>query len=383
MQVVKNYEFERVPDGPTFLTMVIKNTTSTDVNMEFDTTLPNPILQKPSDYVASIVRFTLPNASTPLLTWDDGYWWTTGLDNPPVYQYHAGVYHMRLGYNGTYITTEARMYRAQNENIDGTIPALHPPSATLIGPATPEYNFNYNYSSANRHIWEVQNLVDILNGTVEYMWTKLNGLVALPTADLPLFSYDETTQLFTVRALTSAYEASVATPITLDIDLPLEYMLQGISVKSLASSWYNILFKNRIMNVSGNYITNTQQGSSFDRWCDLKSIVFSSNLPARNEYYSASNADPSQPDVSNATFPILQDFSTAELAVDKFHNAFSYNSITPYRQVALLSDCPFYSINVTCSRIDYKGMRYPMQLPALTGADIKIMFTKRKDTSFI
>ena len=88
-------------------------------------------------------------------------------------------------------------------------------------------------------------------------------------------------------------------------------------------------------NTVGNICTMTQQAPSFPLMCSFGSLVLTSNLPVVNEYVGQSTR-----------FPIIQDYVPNDLDISTFYDNIVYNAIFPYRTTDLISETPFYSVEL-------------------------------------
>jgi hypothetical protein len=324
-------------EGPLFYTLNVSNQTNIAQKLSFEANSTSAaILEKPDDYDVSIIRFSIPNINTPILTFKDDY------------------FYMKMEYNG---------------HITAAFPVVY---------------INQNALVSVKSVWDIQNIIDMLNVTLTTCFNTLNGIITLPTSAIPYFIYDEKTCLISFNSDVRYYEASLTNPIKIYYNLPLLNILSGIGSYEVIQggvSWYLMYPKNRIINVVSNILTIAQQAPTIDLYSSFKGLVFTTNLPIKNETtsYSYIGGNISQP----FTIPILQDYLPTDLIVSTFYNNIVYNAVgSPYRQTSLVS-----STHLTNMKIDVYYLDSSFNLNSITVApnlssSIKLMFTKKLQNKY-
>lgn len=313
----------------TYYNLSLQNPTDASIPLKFDVSLNIPFIKKPSDYDVSIVRFVLPNFETPLLTFSDNF------------------YKMYMSYNGSSVN-QFIQFVSRDSN------------------------------SSNRSVWDMAQIIQMLNATIGTLYTALDAIVTLPTSDMPYFTYSETSKLITFTANKNYFASSLATPIVISFNSPLLTWLFGLpsfgripDALGVPTVYDLLVIDLKNNTVSTNYYAMTAQAPSTDILSDFDRVVITSNLPIANEYSGTATA-----------LPIIQDYTPGDLDVSTFYNKIVYNAVTPYRQTRLIGDSAFYSIRMDCYVQNSSGTLFPMLLPPHQGANIKIMFTEHDRNNY-
>jgi len=302
-----------------YYNLTLRNTSGVSIPMRFDIPLNIPFLQKPSDYDVSVIRFKLPNFTTPIMA----------------YSSHPGDLHnMEMRYNGNTVSHHVDM-------------------------------INWSSNPASTNIWTVSNIILMLNTTIGQLYTALNAIATLPTSDMPYFTYDTTTKLIALTANKNYFASSLTTPIILSIDTALLTWLYGLpTYKNFATEMLDfVIFDLKNNTYDTNYYRMIQEAPTFDNMATFDRVVLTCNLPIANEYVGESTA-----------LPIIQDYVPGDLDISTYFNSIVYNAIVPYRQTRLLSDTPFYSVKFDCYTVDSREIYTIMELPPNGTANIKLMF---------
>jgi hypothetical protein len=229
--------------------------------------------------------------------------------------------------------------------------------------------------TAYRGIWDIQHMVDMCNATIGSLYTALNAIAPLPTADMPYFTYNNVTQLFSFTANKSYFASNLTTPIIVGINNKLLNFFEGLQFAYTIpgnSTMYEIIVADYYNNeLQTGYYTMTQQAPTFALYSDFNRLVFTTSLPIQNEYIGSSTA-----------VPILQDYCPADLNISTFRNPIVYTAEFPYRQVRMKSDMAFYNISIDCNSSDIAGNLHLMTLPPNSAANIKLMFTEHAHNKY-
>ena len=322
-----------------YYNLKLLNTTNTSIPIRFDQQLNIPFIQNPNDWDVSIIRFDLPNFETPIMSFDTSI-----------------LYNMTMTYNG-HSVTQSLTYVKRTSITNDTF------------------------------IYDIFQMMEMLNNQIGLLYTALNGIITLPTSDMPFFEYNPVTQLISITGLTANFASSLTLPITLSFDNALMTWLYGMPFygtlpdSNNTPQLYTILFIDyKINTVNTNYLKMTQQAPSFDNYSSgLSSVVITTNLPIQNEFIGGSTV-----------MPIIQDFVPSDKTVTTYYNRIVYNAIVPYRQVSLVSNSAFYNIKMDCYTASI-GLNIekqpdiiytPMYVPSGGNASIKLMFTKKSHNKY-
>jgi hypothetical protein len=396
-----------------YMNRIIKNTSSTDhvyynIVMSNNTVTDSQIatynaprttalLENPSDYYVSIIRFTVP------------------LQNVPIFVFKDNSYSVTISYNG----------------VDHqTFLVYVPDYAPIAIPSSPfnKYVFYYqqfldsinnglttSFTNFNTSlpVWSnatTYSYGDIVRvGLLSYFSLQSGNLNKVPSAEptywelfsAPYLTIDYTTQLISVNASIAFFNTKdTLTTETQPLKIwfntylfqffanfnilynkttPEVYNTNGKNVQIIIKDNYN----NRIVLQNGlNGYVNKQEYNSLYNWNDLRNIVFlTSTIPIRNEGIPAQASGVSDT-VSNATtssasLPILTDFQIkANLGGDERSYA-QYNPDGEYRLVDLTGTTPLTNIDLTVYWQDRFLNLYPLYLPPKNTLDVKLLFRKK------
>jgi hypothetical protein len=330
---------------PLYYTLQYNNVSGVLKPLEFNASFQRPLIENPQEWDVSVIRFKIPNYETPIFTFTDN------------------LYYMSLEYNGTYARLPVK-YIPQNDAVN------------------------------NRHVFEIQGFIAMLNYTIKNgdplpancLYNEIQKTVMLPTSVMPYFVYDETTKLISLIA-NDKFLDTQTTPIRLFVNNALYQMIQGFPTYHytnihefhlLVQDYYNYNLYNTT------YYKMTQQAPSFGLMSDMSGLILTSSLPIQNESTGIQFSVPT--DVMNqgqqVSVPILQDFIPTELDISTFSKDIVYNAITPYRQVEMISNSPIYNVNVKAYIQNISGTLTQTQMPPYASANIKLMFTKKKDNKY-
>ena len=326
-------------DSPVIVNLVLTNKdTVNQIPARFDLFGNEPILNNPSEWDASVVRFTLPNTSTPIFTFKDG------------------AYYMQLGYvvagvDQGYVT-QAVTYNA------------------------------FGGSGTDRRLWDIDPFVQMLNNTITSLWSAWVGAHgALPTTNIPYFSFDKQRFNICLTAEETYFKLGATNFIYIRLNEYLLSILSGIPFANtpvytprpitgvMDTFWQLNLFDNPIdvVTISGtNYLRIYEAGMSVDNITDFQGVLLTSNLPLQNEVYP-----------SDIKLPILSDYNVNDVVITQFRDRIIYNANTPWRQVSLKSNTPLNEMSVTVYIQRTDGSITPLTLEPYQSASIKIMFSKK------
>lgn len=303
-----------------FLTLQVSNTTNNSIPLSFSSNFQLPLLDRASDYDVSVVRFKVPNFKSPFVTMRDNY------------------YKMYMSYNNFVVERFIQIIQRT--------------------------------STVTNYVFDFQQMVQMLNATIDLLFADLGALVILPTADKPYFIYNETTTHISFIAHKDFYMSNLVTPIVISLNEPLFLWIAGIPCLNDANQ-NEILVFDAHNNVSGNYVTMTQQTNTLDLISDFSAVVFTSSFPTKNEFVG-----------DNVRLPILQDFTPQDLDIKTYYNNIVYNAIVPYRQVRLLSNMAIHNVQIDCYIANIQGELRRAVLPPGQTSNIKIMFTKHSTNKY-
>ena len=378
---------------------IFNNDTSGDmpVNLKFsEVRSGGSLLDNPSDYLFSIVRFEMDSVKLPVFIPEA----LAGSLNDLIYTIVIETIIKDAGgeITGTNIYKRRVVFVPTNPNIDIPNPS------------------NDNFSNEYYFIYNIQRWVDMVNTCFRTIHAlivsagEFSGLNILP----PFFSYDGNTgkvNLYTSREYVDGYAS------TLDINLywnaPMETIFGGFDTVQISkeksatfdaqspvqsgthtSTYYqvhvrnenNINTKNLGVGSSTAYFVETKQGyASFPLCNPIQNIVFttSGNLPisyaqTASPVIFTSKGDCALQGRSDNISPILTDFIVPLTTGNEYKPKINY-SPSVYRLLDLKGNNPIKNCDLQVywkSKIDSK--LHPFVLGSQCGASCKIMFRKKQ-----
>lgn len=280
-----------------FLTLTIKNTDTLDKELNYEV-LPS-LLNGISSKKMMVQKYVIENASS------------------PIFYFRENVYLIKMIYS----TYEVDTYLTMTGN-----------ERAIAG-------------DKNR-IFEVDHLVEIINDGFTTATAALDvayfaGTSShLPSTTAPRIIYDNSTELFSFIAPTTAYNNSINPHIRIILNNELFYILKGIPITEYSVSGnyeglFELLFNPTAENV---YLTSytiiTQEFNTFNTWCDMDNIIMTSNLPVEAETILVSSKSS-----NTESLNILQDYKPVFDSVKTFRTPLVYNAPTmDYRKVKCIMD---------------------------------------------
>jgi hypothetical protein len=310
-----------------YYNILINNTSSSLIKANFNQPRNFPILQNPSDYYMSVIRFTCPFLTVPLFVFTDN------------------KYSVTLQYNNTIVQTYL-VYQACTTD------------------------------ATNRDVKKYQQLLDMINVAFQ---TSFTGLGVLPTATVaPYMIYDASTQLFSLIAQKALVTdgVSVYFNAALSLFFPQFNYISTIPVGS-ASSGKDEKFviedtKNNTYNTT--YYQMQTQGPDFANFPDWNSITFTGNVGVPPEYYSNLTDNSANPFKL-----VLTDFEPTFDTAQDATSTFLYTPTSEFRLISLTQKDPLYAFNFNITYTN-KLTREENQLYIYPGtvATVKILFRSKK-----
>jgi len=323
-----------------------------------------PILPDPSLYYGSIIRFSVPCFTVPLIQF---------LVNTPVSNINQGIYSFTLEYNGVY--SDQTYYEYVPQVSDAPLPKV----GTTQQDFTSFYYFVYGYS----------NWIDFQNKCLASAFANLAGKTTLPAdAVSPYFFYDSSTQLISLYAQNNIYNQSLATPINIYFNTVCQQYFNGFSFTEVAVGSANgadalllvtdVRGKNLETIDSISYVVMAQEFVSLAYLSPLKNILITTNMNVNSEVFYLNQPGTGQNnDFINVLTDFIPDLSNSGGEAGIGSKIFIYNAPSLYRVFEFKTNTPLYSVSVGISWVDQLGNIYPLYLTKGTIATIKIMFIKK------
>lgn len=323
----------------------------------YDESLSVPFLQNPSNYYASILRFSLPIDSIPLLLFP-----LNPLQNDPlVSRLVIGVQTNALtNLPPTFPARQYVKYVAQSKNLPAPVPGSAPNYFT-VSQMQDQFYFIYSIDSFLSMINTALGLAFVGAGSP-------GGGVS------PYYVYDSSTQLISL-IVTSAFIGSGATiflnaPLRVYVD-SFRFISSGFTTTT-SSVYYHDLSVLPFGGVSPYRFV--EEYNAMDLWLDARKIVCMSNsLPFSPEaspvLTPSANTNP-----SSAYLPILTDFILAFNNINDVSSIITYVPDAQYRLCDLNSASPISRINLQFFWASENGNLFPIYLTPSQGATVKLGF---------
>ena len=326
-----------------------------------------PIVANPQEWYGSIIRFSIPCFTVPLIQFL--------VQTPIITQADTlnGIYSFTLSYNGIY---SDQIYYQFIPQIEDAPPPQYPSTTQDF---STYYYFLYSYG-----VW-----IDFQNTCLLTAFNNLKSKVggALDTANPPYFYYDSATQLISLYADKAYFDNSLPTPVYIYFNTVCQQYFNGFiyNEKAVGSAngadCYFI-----VQNYQGNnlktinsveYIVMTQEFISLAYLSPLKNILITTNMNVNSEIFYLNSGTTNQ---NNNFLNVLTDFipdlsGGNEAGIGS--KIFIYNAPSLYRVFEFKSNTPLYSVSLGISWVDQLGNVYPLYLNKGTIATIKMMFVKK------
>jgi len=304
------------------------------IPVTFNVNRVQPVLDNPSDYEASVVRYSLPLTSVPLIVFQDNKW----------------AMSLKIGTNEY---TEFLQW-IPNSNIGDL-----------------------------RYIYIVQDFLDMMNVALSTAFTNLNAGNVITSTVPPFFSFSSITNLITLHVP----QTYLADGITVYANASLYYKMntfqdyyESYADESDLNYRFVIkdLFNNNVTYDGIDYYTSTQQYATIGGMSDLKGILFETNsIPVSRQLDGAQK---------NITQNLLTDFEPQQSNKWFGGGLLQYFPRGPIRFIDLLSTHPLNRIDLTIKWTSKDGKVYPYYLQGEQSLTVKIMFRKKTNiqlTNFI
>jgi hypothetical protein len=332
---------------------------------EFNQTKTEPLLDNPSDYYLSLIRWKVPAFPFPLLIFPI----QDNQPDPNLSQYSI-----------TFETaTNTYQYFLYFTNRNSTA------SPTT---AVPRQKQSFYY-----FIYEYQHLVDIINHGFQMCFENVTGKPAGAVA--PYMIFDPQTKLFSIIAQEANYGVNISpspippanptTPPTYDAPIKIFFnfklfeLFNGLPIKTFPEPVVDekdaqILVTNTGNNVfdtdaSGNILQIQQNLISLAYWTPVKQVLFTTTLmPIKSEYTSTSG---------NSYKKILTDFEPIADSDSDIRETIQYYPQGEYRLIDLIGTNPLFNIDLKVTWQDVKGDEYDAFISPFQQFTAKLLFIKR------
>jgi hypothetical protein len=335
-----------------YLNVVFQNSTpNTELIAEYNVTKTLPILDKPSNYFAAVVRFDVPLNSVPLFV--------------------IPIVPNQVNPNLTPFTFTIN---ASSTNV------IYVPDNTYTAPIQ---NQQTQVITPYYYVYSFQNLINAFNTALAASYVAAGSPGG---AGAPFFIFNPVTQLLGL-VVSVAFITAGATII---INQALTNYLEGFElIFNVATNTFQFVLKNNGnngFNLPGNtiavaspptWLIMSQEYTSMEYWLSLRKIVLISNtIPITFEYIPAFDTA-GNPSAVATSIPILTDFVPNIEDAAQSRSIAVYNPTAQYRLIDMIGDSPLQTIDLRIYWQDKLGNYYPIFIEPFQQASVKIGFFRR------
>lgn len=312
----------------------------------FDQTFTLPLLDDPSQYYCSIIRFVAPLNAIP-------------------------YFHFPLNINQSNANVGSLIFGIKTTlNVKTAVPVIYVPNNNLPVPTTTAVSAPYwtnNQAISDYYgIFSIQQVITMFNVAVQ------SALTASGTAGSAVYSYNSTTQLISL----TVNAAFVATGASIFMNDAAENFLSTFQfyenyTPTVEDDYYHVLTPLPAP-VGGPYVF-VEEAIGMSLWYDLRNIIITSNsLPIRFE------SVPSGSDSGLVAYkPIVTDFIIGLDDVNVASCIAIYNPQSQYRLIDMTSHTSIVKIQLSILYADKFGNNFPLLLDRSQSASIKLGFFKK------
>ena len=317
-----------------------------------------PIIENPSEYYCSIIRFQIPALTLPLV---NVLIRQTGTP-PTITNINDTIYSFTIN-NG------AQTFVQWIPQIQ--IPLIDYPVVGTAKQTLSPYYLCYSYK------WFIT------------LWNTAlaSACASAGVADIPFFYYDAPTQLISLYAPISFEDTTGVNKIYFNSAFSVYFVgLETVNLNQLPTSAplgqdNYIVVRNMIINditiATIQYYQMSYEFNAFGYWNFLKSIIITTTMNTQSEAIFINNASALQ----NVNYiNILEDYYP-DLALQNgagvSSQIFTYNAPSLYRVFTFNQTNPLYRIDLGINVVDTYGNIVPLLLPKGQLANFKLMFIKK------
>lgn len=327
----------------------------------YDQTLTVPILKKPSDYYASIIRFSIPVNTLPLFSFP----LNIHQPNPLVSSLIIGI---KMG--GVLFPVTVN-YTTTNNTIPPPVPA----------PVAPYYTIN-DLISPFYFIDNIQPFINMINTALAQAVT--NSAIGVTA---PYYVYSAQTQLFSLIVT----QTFIATGALVFLNYPLKVFINSFNFTTeQARGTYGAIRFFHDLSVlpydspAGGPYKFDQEWNSLDLWFDIRKIVITTTLPIAQEANPLTIDATSSSGNPTATYlPIFTDFVVAYNNINDVSSIITYNPTAQYRLADMTSDHALSRISLNFYWQTKTGSLQPIFISPRQSLTVKIGFFKRSLFKFV
>jgi hypothetical protein len=358
----------------------------------YNVTKTIPIVDKASDYYCSVIRFTIPLDTIPIMIMPI-IPATTTLNPQP--NSNLTPFIIGIFYNGVY-TPISLIYRGAHPN--SSIPVQNIVGRQVITPYYFVYSYNLFINMINYGLQQALDSsgVQALVPGVKLAWFSINDegdLIYLYVhrifTDYPVFSPAVTTPLIYVNTALRVYIDAFNYNFYgydqingFDFSFILQNLYPVVPTTTLSPTpdqAYGLYNMPPIIAPATipTYNIFRQEYASIQNWSSLRKILIISNtIPIAKEfeppilYYS----DSQYTEGTAPSFPILSDYIPQLNNIGESRSVAYYIPTSQYRLIDLISDQPIFKVDLNIYWQDKQGNTYPLDISLFEQASVKLAF---------
>lgn len=396
-----------------FYDILINNVSDSQViEAKYNAAVSTAVLENPSEYYISPQRFTIPLQEIPIFVFKDN----TYVVN---IRYNSVDYKTTLTYVSDSTSAQFALqtfpanrsvYNYQqfldsvNNGIASSFNSFAPTWSSATTYTTGQI-VSYTPTGVSKKIYVSLQNANLNNqpDSSPAFWSQI-----FDNAYAPYMTYEPTTELFSINASTAWYNPAFSNenqPLTLWFDTNLYSLFRAFN--TLYNGTMDPDERNYqmiIRNFESNIITLTsgfsgyqmqQQFIALYNMYDIRNIVITTTMPIRSEYSAAFNNSsnnsmptgstgatiPINTQLSNTAtvkIPILTDFQLNILEGPELLSYAQYTPTAEYRLIDMIGTIPLNNIEITMYWQDKNYNIYPIYIPPLNSADMKLLFRRKK-----
>lgn len=341
----------------TYLNIVINPLSSLgarDTPAVYDENLTIPVLSNPSEYYCSVIRFSLPLDTIPILKFPVD----VSQNNPNVSYLVFGIRNAL----GTMFSEQVIF--TPTSNLTAPTPAGSAPFFTNQQAVSDYYN-----------IFSIRAMVNMFNAALSAAVTASGLGVASP-----YYTYDPNTELFSLT-VPQAFQATAA---SIYMNKYAKNFLSSFEFFFDSTTFVDDYLYYHVLTylpplVGTNYIFY-EDYISVALWFDLRKIVITSTtLPVNPE--SVPSQNPNDGGRTNGLVsynPIITDYIIAFDLTNQIQTVAVYNPTSQYRLVDMSSNSPLNKINLAFYYYDKFGNQFPVYVSPSQQISIKLGFFRKE-----
>lgn len=338
-----------------YLNVVFQNnnlsSTSQEQIAEYNVTKTIPILDNPSNYFVTVIRFDVPLNSIPLFIM-------------PIVPNQG------------------------NPNLTPFVFFVNASAATVIyvpdnNDPVPTQNQQTQVITPYYFVYSFDNLIAAFNIALAAAFVAAGSPGG---GAAPFIIFNPVTQLLGLVVST----AFIAAGATISINLPLVNYFEGFRLifnaitniftfvlRNTGNNGFNLPGQTIAVATPPTSLIVSQEYTAMEYWLSLRKIVLVSNtIPISFEYIPAYDAAGNQTGVSTS-IPILTDFVPNIEDAGQSRSIAVYNPAAQYRLIDLLGTTPLYNIDLKILWQDKSGNYYPVFIEPGQQASVKVGFLRR------